>query len=179
MEIQEILQGLRQQNSKIQRQIYKKYSVKFKHKLGRHYKNIQNIEEIVNNAFILIFSKIYTFKGTSEEQLIVWMFSILYNQFYNFIKKPVKALNIKSFCHAALEDLELIIDENIESDTNIRKILLSAIKQANLTDLATSICKLRLEGLENKEIAHKLGISGESCKRYWQYYKHKLRKQLI
>ena len=150
-----------------QRQIYQNYAGKMMVIAMRYMKSKQEAEDIVQESFIKVFTKLETFN--QESQLKTWITRIVINTALNAIRKPLW-----------LEDIEKVPEEHAESeDISLAEFhwqeLISFI-QALPTGCQTVFNLYAIEGYSHKEIAKLLGVSEGTSKSQYARAKSILRE---
>ena len=148
----------------------------YAHKLEgvcRHYIKDESVaEDILHDAFIIIFMSLKDVKDNS--QLEGWMITIVRNLSLKYLKSTDK----RNFPLSQL-DIDFAVDESSDLDKSIElEVLLSAIE--NLPKGNREVFKLSvLDGLSHKEIGKLLGIAPHSSSSQLFRAKKMLRTMLI
>lgn len=150
-----------------QRQIYQNYAGKMMVVALRYMKSKQEAEDIVQDAFIKVFTKLDTFNQQSK--LETWITRIVINTALNAIRRPLW-----------LEDIENVPQEHAESeDIALAEFhwqeLISFI-QSLPTGCQTVFNLFAIEGYSHKEIAKLLGVSEGTSKSQYSRAKTILRE---
>jgi RNA polymerase sigma-70 factor (ECF subfamily) len=129
--------------------------------------NRQDAEDVFQNAFVSVFTKLKSYKGSSP--LKYWIKRIFVNHSINELKKRK---NYKDF-----KDREvLVVEDSVEIEYNIDKIRKGI---SELPDGYRTVLNLYLfEGYDHKEISSILNISESTSKSQYSRAKFKLKKIL-
>lgn len=133
--------------------------------------NNGDAQDILQNSFIDVFTKLHTFKFQST--IGAWIKRIVVNNCINFLKK--RRINFE-----ILDDKTTDIIEAEESDLNV-ELKVSAVNTAleQLSDGYKQVFSLYLiEGYDHAEIASILGISEATSKSQFSRAKAKIRNIL-
>ncbi len=158
-----------------QNELYTLYSKAMFNTCLRITNNYDDAEDVLQEAFVSAFQKLYSFRGDSS--FGAWLKRIVINKAINHIKK--KHLEVSEF-DIDRHDLALQQDEQIDYDEKIFEVkkIMEAIK--NLPDGYRLVFSLYLlEGYDHQEIAGILGISVSTSKSQYNRAKKKLKELLI
>lgn len=138
-----------------QQELYRLYAKAMYNTAYRILRNEEDAKDIVQEGFIDMFSKLYTFRG--ESSFGAWFKRIVVNKSLNFVKKKR---------HILVDVSELELEEEIDVPQNF-DYAVSDVKQAmnNLPEGYRLVFDLYMfEGYTHKEIASELGIAENTSK---------------
>jgi len=167
---QEIISDCRQGKRQAQFELYRLYSKAMYNICLRMLKNEMDAEDILQNSFVDVFTKLHTFQHQSS--IGAWIKRIVINNCINFLKKrriQFAELNEK---HANAIDFysENIPDSQLSVDKVNKALLL-------LPDGYRIVFSLYMfEGYDHKEIAQILNISEATSKSQYSRAKKKLKE---
>ena len=154
-------------------ELYRLYSKAMYNVCLRMLKRTEDAEDILQNSFVDIFSKLHTFQYQSS--VGAWIKRIVVNNCINYLRKrklQFEELENRLFAIPAIEDDVPLSGTNITVNT-INKALLE------LPDGYRVVFSLYLmEGYDHKEIAQILDISEATSKSQYSRAKRKLRDLL-
>jgi len=148
--------------------LYRQYSKLMLGLCIRMMGNIHDAEDVFQNAFISVFTKLKSFRGSSP--LKYWLKRIFVNHCINELKKRKEFSDFREY-------EVLTIDETIEIEYSV-----SCIKKgiSKLPDGYRTVLNLYLfEGYNHKEISSILNISESTSKSQFSRAKLKLKQILI
>jgi RNA polymerase sigma factor (sigma-70 family) len=168
----DIVQGCKTGNRQMQQQLYKSYAGKMLALCHRYSRTTAEAEDILQDAFIKIFTKIDSYRFDSP--LGAWIRTIVVNTAINHIRK----------------DKELQYAQTIDSASNTETYAANALDGLQLEDLLALVRSLpkgcqavfnlfAIDGFEHQEIAEKLGISVGTSKSQYARAKSLLQKKLV
>lgn len=168
---QELVGGCINGDPRLQQKLYNTYASKMLVLCHRYGRTSAEAEDILQEAFIKIFSKISTFRF--ECPLSAWIRTIVVNTAINHVRKE--------------KDWQFSIE--LDAATGIESSNISAISDLNfneLIDLVRSLpqgCQLvfnmyAIDGYDHREIGEKLGISIGTSKSQYARAKALLQKKL-
>lgn len=135
--------------------LYKAYSNKLRRICQHYVKDESTAEDILHDAFIIIFTSIKTLKDNSK--LEGWMITIVRNLSLRYLQSTGK----DNISLSSLEGTEFLGTDSEETKHIDIELLLSAIE--SLPEGSKEIFKLSvLDGLSHKEIGELLGINPHS-----------------
>ena len=152
-------------------ELYKLYSKAMFNVCLRMVKDELDAEDVLQNAFVDVFTKIGTFKF--ESSIGAWVKRIVVNNCINFLKK--KRMQFEPF-----EERHTLVAEE-ETDGNHAGLSVEAIKKAlfELPDGYRVVFSLYLlEGYDHQEIADILGITEATSKSQYSRAKRKIKELL-
>ncbi len=135
-------------------------------------KNDLDAEDVLQNSFVMIYSKLHTFRYQSS--VGAWIKRIVVNNCINFLKK--KRLEIEELKEKHTNTY-IEPEEEVRGDFNVE-----AVKQAlsQLPDGYRVVFTLyMIEGYDHKEIAEILGVSEATSKSQYSRAKKKLKELLL
>lgn len=151
-------------------QLYKRYSGAMYHICLRMLNNREEAEDMLQESFYQVFTKISTFRG--EAAIGAWIKRIVVNKCLNHLKKK----NLK-FVEA--DELEFVEEEAVDEQAFTYTV--QNIKHAigELPDGYRVVLNLYLfEGYSHKEIAEKLDISLSTAKTQYMRARRKVREMV-
>jgi len=168
------VESCRKGNRKAQFELYRLYSRTMYNVCLRIVKNELDAEDVLQNAFVDIFSKMDSFRF--ESSIGAWIKRIVVNHSINFLKQ--RRLQFETF-----EDKHQDSISNPSDDSDISRITLNVeqIKKAlyALPDGYRVVFSLYLlEGYDHQEIGEILGISEATSKSQYSRAKNKIREIL-
>lgn len=168
---QELVQGCIAGDRRIQLKLYNTYASKMLVLCNRYCRTSAEAEDILQEAFIKIFSKINTFRF--ECPLGAWVRTIVVNTAINHVRKE--------------KDLQFSVD--LENAYKVENNMASAISELSYNELIGLVRSLPLgcqtvfnlyaiDGFDHREIGEKLGISIGTSKSQYARAKGLLQKKL-
>ncbi|MES2796853.1 MAG: RNA polymerase sigma factor [Bacteroidota bacterium] len=168
---QELVEGCIVGDRRIQQKLYNAYASKMLVLCNRYCRTSAEAEDILQEAFIKIFSKINTFRF--ECPLSAWIRTIVVNTAINHIRKE--------------KDLQFSVD--LDQAFGVENNMASAISELSFNELLSLVRSLPLgcqtvfnlyaiDGFDHKEIGEKLGISVGTSKSQYARAKGLLQKKL-
>ncbi|MGK0387396.1 MAG: RNA polymerase sigma factor (sigma-70 family) [Maribacter sp.] len=156
---------------KAQYRLYRLYSRAMFNTCLRMLKSREDAEDVLQNSFIDIFSKLHMFRGDST--IGAWIKRIVVNNCINFIKKK----------RIPLTDLDPVRMENIKEEEGLEDIKIDASKIQDalylLPDGYRVVFSLyAIEGYDHAEIAEILGTSVSTSKSQYSRSKKRMREIL-
>jgi len=167
----EIVEACMSGNRTAQRQLYQLYSKAMYNTCYRMVGNEADAEDILQNSFIDVFTKLNSFKF--ESTIGAWIKRIVINNSINFLKK--RRINFE-----ILDDKTIDISEENESPVD-NSLTMAKVNEAmeQLSDGYRQVFSLYLlEGYDHKEIAGILGVSEATSKSQFSRAKAKIRTLL-
>ncbi len=154
-------------NAIAQKHLYEKYFNMFFHIALRYIKNTEDASDIVNKAFVKIFSKLHTFKH--EGSFEGWMKRIVLNTVFNFIKKNKQ---YKKHFLSVAEIKDYPVSNITGEEHNMISLALNHLSYQELFDMITELPPATrivfnlyaIDGYKHKEIARQLGIKESTSK---------------
>lgn len=163
-------------HAEAQRQFYQKYAKAMFNTCLRMLNNSEDAEDALQDAFVLAFRNLRTFKG--DAPVGAWLKRIVINTCLAELKKQ-KSTFLLSMAH--LPERHLKAEENTNSDSLRVNAEVKRVKKAltQLPDGFRVVLSLYLfEGYNHKEIGAILGISENTSKSQYARAKKKLRQML-
>lgn len=168
----EIIDSCRQGNRQAQFELYQLYSKAMYNICLRMLKNEMDSEDILQNSFVDVFSKLHTFQHQSS--IGAWIKRIVINNCINFLKK--RRLDIEE-----LNDNHKNVTEERPKDVPTAKLTIDQVNKAVqlLPDGYRVVFTLySFEGYDHREISEILNVSEATSKSQYSRAKKKL-KELI
>lgn len=164
MDLNQIIQACKKNDSKAQRQLYEKYDARYFAVCKRYFVNIQEAEDALVKGFLKIFKNIHAY--SNEGSFEGWMHRIIVNECLMEIRKK-KAIFLQIDNYTKNFSTEQI---DMQENTNMMQVL----------NLLPEGCKIVfilyvIEGYKHKEIAEQLGISEGTSKSQLNLAKSKLK----
>lgn len=168
----EIVEKCKQGNRQAQFELYKLYSKAMYNICLRMVKNDLDAEDILQNSFVDVFTKLHTFQF--QASIGAWIKRIVVNNCINFLKRNRIFFEELEERHANVE-----AENGVYSDDNEQlKMTVERINRAlfDLPDGYRVVFSLyMLEGYDHKEIAEILDITEATSKSQFSRAKSKLR----
>lgn len=167
---QEIVEQCKQGNRQAQFELYRLYSQAMYNICLRMLKNEMDAEDLLQNSFVDVFSKLHTFKYQSS--VGAWIKRIVVNNCINHLKKKRLKIEELKDNHAA-NLIEPTKEREVDS-----KITVDQVKAAmqDLPDGYRVVFSLYMfEGYDHKEIADLLGVTEATSKSQYSRAKRKLK----
>jgi len=152
-DLSELIDGIRQNKRKSQKNLYETYYSTMMSISMRYCGNWDEASEVVNNGFLKIFLKIdkYTGKGSFEG----WMKKIVVNTALDYIKS-LKPESVEVDDKVIFEN-NYYLENDALSNFNVKDILDQVQK---LPPMSRAVFNMNImEGMKHKEISEKLEIS--------------------
>jgi RNA polymerase sigma-70 factor, ECF subfamily len=150
-------------------EFYKIYSKRIFYFAQKLLYNKESAEEIVQEVFIKIWDKMYTFR--LESSLSAWIYRITFNTVENYKKAKKNRLVIDEFEENS--SYRMSCDDKIEIKLDLDKAI------RNLPDKAKAIVILHdIEGYTHEEISEIVGITTGASKSHLHRARFLLRKEL-
>lgn len=168
----EIVEQCKQGNQQAQFELYRLYSKAMYNVCLRMLKNEMDAEDILQNSFVDIFTKLHTFSFQSS--VGAWIKRIMINNCINFLKK--RRIEFKE-----LEDRHTKVVYEEEHSQGEPRWNVETVNEAifGLPEGYRVVFSLYLmEGYDHKEIGEILGISEATSKSQYSRAKKKLRELL-
>ncbi|BDD04674.1 DNA-directed RNA polymerase sigma-70 factor [Aureibacter tunicatorum] len=170
MQEEELIEACKKGERLAQRALYAKYSSSMFAVAMRYAKSQPEAEDILQDAFIKIFEKISTFKGSST--LGAWIKRIVINTALNSERSK-----LYMFPMSDVDDTNYFDDRNVMlSDFQFKDILGMIQKLPRSSQIIFNLYVI--EGYNHLEIANELGISEGTSKSQLSRAKKMLRKLL-
>ncbi len=170
---QEIIDNCRQGNRQAQFELYRLYSKAMYNICLRMLKDEMDAEDILQNSFVDVFSKLHTFQHQSA--IGAWIKRIVINNCINFLKK--RRLDIQE-----LTDNHTNVKEERPNEVPDVKLTVEQVNQAVhlLPDGYRVVFTLYMfEGYDHREISEILNVSEATSKSQYSRAKRKLKEILI
>ena len=168
---EELVKGCIQKNRQIQREVYEKYAQSMMCIARRYTKSDMEAEDVLQEAFVKVFTKIDTFKKDST--LGAWIKRIVINTALNSQRGKMYAQPMEDVTDFNYQDVR----ERLMADIAYEQ-LLAYIRE--LPSGSQMVFNLHvLEGFNHKEIGEKLGISEGTSKSQLSRAKRLLQYKII
>jgi RNA polymerase sigma-70 factor, ECF subfamily len=169
--IHDIIEGCRSGRSDAQRMLYKSYYSFAKSICLRYTSNKEEAEEIMNDGFIKVFTKLEKFD--SEQSFKPWLRTVMVNTALDYYRKNQKFKN-----DVGLEDYHHVeFEEDIVSQLAAEEIL--ELIQELTPGFRTVFVLYVVEGYNHREIAEKLGINEGTSKSNLSKARQKLQQLIL
>ncbi len=155
---------------KAQRALFDKFAPKMLSVCMRYAKNKEQAEDVLQESFIKVFSKLDLFKGGSLEG---WIRRIMVNTSLDQIRKEKKLQN-----NITVDAVEFKLEHNSYILENIHAEDLLKLIQKMPVGYKTVFNLFAIEGYSHKEIAEELSISESTSKSQYSRAKIYLQQQL-
>lgn len=169
---QSIIDDCRRGNRQAQFELYRLYSKAMYNICLRMLKNDMDAEDILQNSFLDVFTKLHTFQHQSA--IGAWIKRIVINNCINFLKK--RRLEIEE-----LDEKYVNVTDARPNDVSYSKLTVESVNKALplLPDGYRIVFTLYMfEGYDHKEIAEILNVSEATSKSQYSRAKKKL-KQIL
>ena len=169
----EIVEECKKGGYKAQFELYQLYSKAMYNICLRMVKNEMDAEDLLQNSFIDVFTKLDSFRFQSS--IGAWIKRIVVNNCINFLKK-------KRLFFEEIDERTGNIEENDEDISQDQHLTVGAIKRAvfKLPDGYRVVFSLYLmEGYDHQEIADILNISVATSKSQFSRAKKKIRELML
>lgn len=162
-----LINGCKQNDRKAQEAVYRRYFDKMYAMCRRYTQDDDQICQIINDAFLLVFKNIenFEFRGSFEG----WIRKITFNALSDFFRKENK--NIKFLL---LEEHEIYIKPEDKNEMNDAYEDIIAKINTLSGSFKEVFIKYAIEGYNHKEIGEKLSISEGTSKWYLAEARKKL-----
>jgi RNA polymerase sigma-70 factor (ECF subfamily) len=171
-ELLRLIRGCVARDRKAQRSLYDKYVGMLNGVTRRYVNRVEIAEEILNDAFIIIFTKIdqYAFSGSFEG----WMRRITVNCITDYFRKNAKHQKVFS---TSFEEMDPFVENTITSNIQFKE-LLTVIQ--SLPEMQRAVFNLYVfEEYIHKEIAEKLSISEGYSKWYLNDARKRIKEKMV
>ena len=154
LEEQELARLCREKNKWAQEELYRRYAARLLSLCRRYTRDLEEAEELLQDAVIQALDKIETYKYTGKGSLYGWMSRIAVNKAVNQIRRQRwRWLSLDMREQDTVADLSAAEMETIPEEKLLEWI-------AGLPDLRRAVFNLYcIEGYSHKEIGKMLGIS--------------------
>ena len=172
---EEIIAGCRNQKRAFQEQLYKQYYSLFLKICARYARDMQDAEQLINDGFLKIFSRIHTYSGTGSFE--GWMKRIMVNTCLDYLKsKELKSGMQLHYGAGKMEDT--LVAPSATGLDNIEFKELVALIQS-LPAMTRTVFNLYVfEGMSHKEITGVLPISEGTSHWHVHQARHQLQKKI-
>lgn len=162
-------------SQKAQFELYHTYAKAMYNTCIRFLNDHRDAEEVLQNAFILIFNNLRSFRG--ESTIGAWIKKIVINQCINKLKEKTVVFQELNSDH-----FEIPAENDNMDYPEFNQKMIPVINRAiaNLPAGYRTVCNLYLfEGYDHEEIASILNISVTTSKSQYSRAKQKLRENLV
>ncbi len=178
--VQDVLSG----NRNAFLSIIKRYQRLIYHIVNRMIPNRSDHEDLGQDIFLKVYSKLNTFKG--EAKLSTWIAQIAYNTCLNYLdKKKFSLLDDQISAEESEEEFTLmnqVEDDNITPDFETERILSNKILQENISKLPAAykiiLTLYHLEEMKYKEISEITNLPEGTVKSYLFRARKMLREKI-
>lgn len=150
---EDLIEACKKQDRAAQRQLFEKYSSRMMAICIRYSDTRQDAEDLLQDGFIKIFSKIGSFKGNST--LSTWMSRVLINMAINRLNRDKRR-----FKETSLEDEYMNYDDSdvdLPEDVDGQAVLNTMKELPEKYEVVLNL--YAIDGMNHREIAKLLGIS--------------------
>ena len=163
-----LIEKCKRGNRKAQFELYSLYSKAMYNTCLRMVKNELDAEDILQNSFVDVFSKLHTFRYQSS--IGAWIKRIVINNTINHLKKNKIYFESIDQNHSQIRSEEVFIDGN-QLDVKIINACLKELPEGYKVVFSL----YALEGYDHKEIGQILGISEATSKSQYSRARKKLK----
>ncbi len=164
----EIIEACKKQNQQAQMALFHRYRKQYHGLIRRYVHSMEAAEEVLMDAFMVIFKKIKSHKGKSLE---TWMRSIIIHKSIDYYRKHKNDPVFYEIETELIKKPSNAQNNNVEAD-DLLKMLHALPPGYRMVFNLHSI-----EGYQHKEIAERLGVSVNTSKT--QLHKAKLKLQAM
>jgi len=169
-EIQQLLKDCLLDNEKAKRQLYDLYIDRLYHTTNRITNNHHDTEDVLQQAFVKIFSKMETY-NSEYGKVFSWMCRICINEAISLLRK--KKLNFLEITdQLSVRDVQINMLDQMSAD-----YIADAIEKLSNTQRVI-FALYEVEGFSHNEIANQLGVSSATSRSYLSRAKTKLQSLL-
>jgi RNA polymerase sigma-70 factor (ECF subfamily) len=173
MTLDEIIEGCKNNNQRCYTKLYNIYKPKLTFVIKQYFKDIDTIEEVLQQTFIRICEKIGTYANTGSFE--GWLVMIAKNKSIDHFRKQNVEIGLIDNVHLTFNPFsEEELNEDIEVNSNLIKECVNQLTPAyrEVFDLYV------IQEYQHKEIAEMLGITEGSSKSNLFKAKNKIKKIL-
>ena len=173
MTLDELIEGCKNNNQRCYTKLYNTYRPKLTSVIRQYFKDIDTIEEVLQQTFIKICdkSKGYTNTGSFEG----WLIMIAKNNSIDYYRRQKDETELIDTIHLSFNpEGEIELEENIEINSKLIKYCIGQLPPAYRTVFELHV----IQEYQHKEIADMLGITEGSSKSNLFKAKNKIRKIL-
>ncbi len=151
--------------------VWEAFSTHLKQFILKRVANEDNAEDILQEVFVKIHTRIHTLRD--EEKLPGWIYQIARNTIYDYYRAQKAILALPGTPSSLIEEMpgENVIEELLPCITDMVNRLPVEYRQA--------LILTEYEGLSQKELAERLGISYSGAKSRVQRAREKLKAMLL
>ena len=169
---QHLLRLFEQGNAFAMDQLYGEYADYLAAVCARYIPNVEDMHDVLQEAFIRIFTKIHTFEYQGKGSLKAWLTRVVVNEALYFLRKD----HSKLFVNQAIELPDAEIDAPDVDSLSVTQIT-NAIQQLPL-GYRTVFNLFAIEGKSHKEIAQLLNIKADTSASQFHRAKNMLAKMI-
>jgi len=174
---QEIIKGCRDGNRAVQEVLYRDYYSPFMKVCVRYTKNLEDAEQVLNDGFLKIFTKIASFDGAGS--FAGWMRRVMVNTCLDFLRSHELKTGMQM--HINTDKIEDSLLASTTANSGLEKIefkeLVSLIQ--GLPAMTRTVFNLFVfEGMTHKQIAGALPISEGTSQWHVHQARHLLQKKI-
>ncbi len=167
----ELIQGLRENDSMSQKLIFQKYYGFVMSITLRYTRDKQQAEEVLNDSFMKIFSKINLFNP--KESFEPWLAKVVVNTSLDFLRKQSKTPSFLELTHQ-----EFNTEEDLSNFSQLNCDRLLQLIQELPPQYKAVFNLYVFEGYKHKEIAQLLDISESTSKSNYSRAKQSIKKKI-
>ena len=151
--------------------VWETFNVNLKQFILKRVVDEDNAEDILQDVFVKIHTRIHTLRD--EEKLQGWIYQIARNAIYDYYRSQRDIL--------ALPDNDMFIAEETLNDSAIEELLpcIREMVECLPTEYREALILTEYDGLSQKDLAARLGISYSGAKSRVQRAREKLKTMLL
>ncbi|HVB23525.1 MAG TPA: RNA polymerase sigma factor SigZ [Ktedonobacteraceae bacterium] len=151
--------------------VWETFNINLKQFILKRVVDEDNAEDILQDVFVKIHTRIHTLRD--EEKLQGWIYQIARNAIYDYYRAQRDTL--------ALPDSDMFIAEETLSDSAIEELLpcIREMVESLPAEYQQALILTEYDGLSQKELAARLGISYSGAKSRVQRAREKLKTMLL
>ncbi len=169
MQVEKVIQGLKNEDRKVQQQLYDKYAPILLGICRRYVKVTEDAEDVLIDTFFKIFTNIHQYKGAGSFE--GWMKRIAVNESLMLIRK-------KHNFKLTVEISNIEISSPSKALHNLQEADVLKLLEKLPTGYRTIFNMYVIEGYKHREIAEELGISINTSKSQLILAKKRLKSML-
>lgn len=159
-QVEFLLEGLKTGEEKCFNQLFNRYFQRLHFFAYQYVRDTATAESLVQDTFVTLWKKRESLRCKNENSLLSWLYTVLKNGCYQFIKtEKQRLINLVSEEQLAIDIEGLALMDTSENYFNeVNTIVDNTLKM--LSPRCKEVFELsRYGGLKNREIASKLGIT--------------------
>jgi RNA polymerase sigma factor (sigma-70 family) len=173
MTLDELIEGCKNNNQRCYTKLYNIYKPKLTSVIRQYFKDIDTIEEVLQQTFIKICDKIKSYTNTGSFE--GWLIMIAKNNSIDYYRRQKDETELIDNIHLSFNpEGEIELEENIEINSKLIKGCIGQLPPAYRTVFDLHV----IQEYQHKEIAEMLGITEGSSKSNLFKAKNKIRKIL-